>query len=31
MRRIGILIADTKQAPFAVELDFIHTFGAAAP
>ena len=31
VRRIGILIGDKKQAPFAVELDFIHTYGATAP
>jgi NADH dehydrogenase [ubiquinone] 1 alpha subcomplex assembly factor 1 len=29
VRRIGILIGDKKQAPFAVELDFIRTYGVA--
>jgi len=31
VRRIGVLIGDKKQASFAVELDFIHTYGATAP
>jgi NADH dehydrogenase [ubiquinone] 1 alpha subcomplex assembly factor 1 len=31
VRRVSILIGDKKQAPFAVELDFIRTYGATAP
>ena len=31
VRRVSILIGDKKQAPFAVELDFIRTYGANAP
>ena len=31
IRRVSILIGDQKQAPFAVELDFIRTYGATAP
>lgn len=31
VRRVSILIGDQKQGPFAVELDFIRTYGATAP
>jgi len=31
VRRVSILIGDKKQAPFAVELDFIRTYGASIP
>jgi len=31
VRRVSILIGDKKQAPFAIELDFIRTYGATAP
>ena len=31
VRRVSILLGDNKQAPFEIELDFIRTYGAAAP
>jgi NADH dehydrogenase [ubiquinone] 1 alpha subcomplex assembly factor 1 len=31
IRRVSILIGDKKQAPFAVELDFIRPYGASEP
>jgi NADH dehydrogenase [ubiquinone] 1 alpha subcomplex assembly factor 1 len=31
VRRLGILLGDKKQGPFALELDFIHSYNETAP